>query len=66
MLSQPISFNETAAGFTYSLIIVGATEKELQFIIPIDSIDGKNFGFMEQKCIFENCTKVKTIKKYVN
>jgi hypothetical protein len=48
--------------FTYSLIIVGATEKVLQFRISLKSIYDKNFGFMEQKCIFENCIKVKTRK----
>jgi hypothetical protein len=30
-----------------------ATEKVPQFILPLKSIYSKNFGFNEQKCIFE-------------
>jgi hypothetical protein len=37
--------------FAFSLIIEGATEKVLQFIMPLMSVCNKNFGFIE-KSIF--------------
>jgi hypothetical protein len=40
--------------FEFSLIIGGTTEKVLQFIMPLKSIYNRNFGFIEQKCIFEH------------
>jgi hypothetical protein len=40
--------------FTFSLIIEGTTEKVLQFIMPLELIYSKNFGFIEPKCIFEH------------
>jgi hypothetical protein len=52
--------------FSLSLIIEAATEKLLQFLLPLKSIFAifsKNFGFVEQKCIFEHRRKVKTRKK---
>jgi hypothetical protein len=36
------------------MIIEGTTEKVLQFIMPLKSIYNRNFGFTEQKCIFEH------------
>jgi hypothetical protein len=39
--------------FAFSLIIGGTTEKVLQFIIPLESMYNKNFGFNEQKMYFE-------------
>jgi hypothetical protein len=38
--------------FALSLIIVGTTEKVLQFIMPLKSIYNKNLGFVEQKMYF--------------
>jgi hypothetical protein len=40
--------------FAFSLIIEGATEKVLQFIMPHKSICNKNFGFNDQKMFFEH------------
>ncbi len=40
------------AFFALSLIIVGTTEKALQFIMPLKSIYNKNLGFVEQKMYF--------------
>jgi hypothetical protein len=39
----------------FSLIIEGTTEKVLQFIMPLKSINNRNFGFIEQKINFEHC-----------
>jgi hypothetical protein len=44
--------------FYFSLIIDGATEKVLQFKMPLKPVDNKKFGFIEQKCIFEDYIKV--------
>ncbi len=38
--------------FAFSWIIEGATEKVLQFIMPLKSIYNRNFGFIEQKMYF--------------
>jgi len=43
--------------FTFSLITVGATEKALQFKMPLETIYNKNFGFVEQKYILEHFRK---------
>ncbi len=40
--------------FTNFLIIEGATDKALQLSLPLKSIYNKNFGFVEQKCTFED------------
>ncbi len=40
--------------FTFPLITEGATEKALQFIMPLEVSYNKTFGFIEQKCIFEH------------
>jgi hypothetical protein len=48
--------------FSFSLIIEGDTEKVLQFKMPLKSIWNKSFGFIEQKCTFENYREVQTIK----
>jgi hypothetical protein len=50
--------------FSFSLIIVGTTEKELQFIMPLKLIYSKNLGLMGPKCIFEHYREVQTIKIY--
>jgi hypothetical protein len=50
------------ACFTFSSIVEFAAEKVLQFIMPLKSIDNKNFSFVKQKCIFEHYGKVKTRK----
>ncbi len=40
--------------FAFSLIIEGTTEKVLKFLMPLELIYNRNFGFIEQKkCIFE-------------
>jgi len=46
--------------FGFSLIIEGATEKVLQFTMPLKSYHIRNIGFNEQKCIFEHPGKVET------
>jgi hypothetical protein len=46
--------------FRLLLVVDGATEKVSQFVRPIKSVYDKKCGFNEQKCIFENCRKVKT------
>ncbi len=43
--------------FAFSLIIEGTTEKMLQFIMPLKTINNQNFGFIEQKKIFSNTTE---------
>jgi hypothetical protein len=48
--------------FAFSLIIEGATEKVLQFIMPLKSIYNKNLGFVEEKCIFVHYREVLTFK----
>jgi hypothetical protein len=40
--------------FAFSFIIEDTTEKVLQFIMPLKSIYNRNFGSIEQKCIFEH------------
>jgi len=56
------SYNGRAHFFSFSLIIEGTTEKELQFIMSLKSIYNKNLGLMEPKCIFEHYREVQTIK----
>jgi hypothetical protein len=38
--------------FAFWLIIEGTTEKVLQFIMQLESIQSKNLGFIEQKMYF--------------
>jgi hypothetical protein len=38
----------------FSMVTEGAPVKLLQFIMPQKSVYNKNFGFVEQKCIFEH------------
>jgi hypothetical protein len=45
----------TLVFYIFSLNIEGITEKVLQFIMPLKLIYNLNFGFIEQKCIFEHC-----------
>jgi hypothetical protein len=49
-----ISTMEQHIIFAFSLIIEGTTEKVLQFIKSLMSIYNRNFGFIEQKCIFNS------------
>jgi hypothetical protein len=49
--------NGTGRFFAFLSIIEGTTEKVLQFIMPLKSIYNRNFGFIEQKCIFLNTTE---------
>jgi hypothetical protein len=44
--------NWNSTFFAYSLIIEGTTEMALQFIMPLNSIYNRNFGFIEQKMYF--------------
>jgi hypothetical protein len=44
------------------LIIDGTTEKVLKFLMPLKSIHNINFGFIEQKCIFEPYRKFQARK----
>ncbi len=48
--------------FAFSLSIEGTTEKVLQFLMPLKTIDNKNLSFIEQKCTFEHNREVQTIK----
>jgi hypothetical protein len=48
--------------FAFSLIIVDATEKVLQFMMPLKSIYNKNLGLIEQKCVFEHHREAQEIK----
>jgi len=43
--------------FEFSLIKVVATEKVLQFIMPLKSIYNENLGFIAQKNVFLNTTE---------
>jgi hypothetical protein len=43
--------------FAFSLIIEATTEKVLQFIMPLELIYSRNFGFIEQKMYFLNPTE---------
>ncbi len=42
--------------FAFSLIIEGATEKVLNFKMPLKSIYNRTLGFVEQKNVFLNTT----------
>ncbi len=44
--------NGTARFFAFSIIIEGSTEKVVQFIMPLKSMNNKNLGFIEQKTYF--------------
>ncbi len=44
--------NGTAHFFAFSIIIEGTTEKVLQFIMPLKSINNQNLGFIEQNPYF--------------
>jgi hypothetical protein len=48
--------------WAFSLIIEGSTEKALQFIMAIQSIHDKNFGFVKQNYMFEHHGKAETKK----
>ncbi len=52
--------------FAFSLITEGATEKVLQFIMPLKSIYNKNPGFVEQKMYFWTIQIGSNDKKYIN
>ncbi len=49
-------FQWNRAFFTLSLIIEGATEKILQFVLPMKQINNKKFCFDKQKIMFEHCS----------
>jgi hypothetical protein len=61
---QQVLTNGTTHFFAFSLIIEGATEKVLQFIMPLKSICNQNLGFVEKICTFEHYREVQTIKNY--
>jgi len=50
--------------FAFSLIIEGTTEKVLQFIMPLKSINNRNFGFIEQKMYFLTLQRDSSKKNY--
>ena len=53
--SKTISFCcwlETPRFLKFALMIEGATEKMLQFTMPLKSIYNRNVGFIEQKIYF--------------
>ncbi len=54
-----------SAFLTFSLIIEGTTEKVFQFVMPLKAVYNRKFGFIEQKCNFEHCGKVKTRKRCI-
>jgi hypothetical protein len=41
-----------STSFAFSIIIEGATEKVMQFLMPLKSIYNKNLGFIEQEMYF--------------
>ncbi len=45
--------------FTISMIMEGTAEKVLQLMLPLKSIDIKNFGFIQHKCVFEHYKRFK-------
>jgi hypothetical protein len=45
-------YNTGVTFLNFSLIIEGATEKVLQFIMPLGSIYDQNIGFIEQILYF--------------
>jgi hypothetical protein len=52
--------------FAFSLIIEGATEKVLKFIMPLKSIYNRNLGFIEQKMYFLTLQRVSSKKNSIN
>jgi hypothetical protein len=52
MKSPCLQTNGTVHFFAFSLIIEGATEKALKFLMPFKSICDRNFCFIEQKMYF--------------
>ncbi len=54
----------TARFFTILMIIEGATEKVLQFILPLKSIYIKNYGFNEQNVILYTYERFKQENLY--
>jgi hypothetical protein len=60
------SYNGTARFFAFGLIIEGATEKVLQFIMQLKSVYNKNLGFIEQKLFFFNTAEVQIRKKFID
>jgi hypothetical protein len=48
--------------FAFSLIIEGTAEKVLQFMMPLNSIYNRNFGFIEQKMYFLTLQRVSSKK----
>ncbi len=42
----------------FSMIIEGTTEQVLQFTMPLESINSRNFGFIEQKMYFWTLQRV--------
>ncbi len=49
-------FQWNRAFFTLSLIIEGATENILQFVLPMKPINNKKFCFDKQKIMSEHCS----------
>ncbi len=52
--------------FLFSLILEGATEKVLQFQMPLKSIYNRNFGFIEQKMYSLTLQRVSSKKNSIN
>ncbi len=58
--------NGTAHFFAFWLIIEGATEKVLQFILQLKSIYYKNLGFIEQKMFIWTLQRGSNKEKFIN
>ncbi len=57
-----LASNGTMRFFAFSLIIEGATDKVLQSIITLKSVNNKNIRFNAQKRFFEHYRENQTIK----
>jgi hypothetical protein len=64
VMDSSTTYKWNSTFFAFSLIIEGATEKVLQFTMPLKSIYNKKLGFANKKCIFEHYREVPTIKIY--
>ncbi len=51
-ISGLLEVNGRARFFEFPLIIEGTTVKALQFIMPLELIYNRNFGFIEHKNVF--------------
>jgi hypothetical protein len=63
---QTVFCNGTARYFAFSLIIEGTTEKVLQLVMPLKSINNQSLGFIERKLYFSMLQRCSSNKKSIN